>query len=202
MSTLLTGIGVGVAIAAPVGPIGLLCIRRSLAQGRVAGLATGLGAASADAVYGVLVAARLSMTGWLVDHARPMQIGGGMLIVLLGVMAFRAGFAPRARAAQLPGAGGIFGDWASTFVLTLSNPMTILSFTGLMAGLGAGIGAGGAWMLVLGVFLGSALWWLLLVHMALILRDWMTAERLRWLDFASGAVLIVWGAQIALSALV
>jgi threonine/homoserine/homoserine lactone efflux protein len=95
------------------------------------------------------------------------------------------------------------GAFASTFALTISNPMTILTFIGLVAGLGAS-GAGdpsGPYRLVLGIFVGSALWWLFLVHVALAARSRLTAATTRWLDLASGLVLLVWGLSIAAGAL-
>jgi len=133
----LLGAGVGLAVAAPVGPIGLLCIRRTLARGWASGVRSGLGAAAADATYGMMVAAGLSATGVLVRHAREMQFVGGLLIALLGALAIRAFLdtAP-ARAAQAGGWGsGALGEFASTYVLTISNPMTIVAFAGLVAGL-------------------------------------------------------------------
>lgn len=203
---LLKGIGVGFAVAAPVGPIGLLCIRRTLAGGRVAGLATGLGAATADAVYGVMVAAGFAATGLLVSYARPMAIGGGLLLALLGLMALRsflmeakAGGRITAQASERP----IWADYGTTFLLTLSNPSTILAFIGMVAALGASA-AGSPWApywLVLGVFLGSALWWLILVHIALAARSWISPATTRWFDLGSGALLLVWGAWIVLGAL-
>lgn len=200
---LLRGMAIGFAIAAPVGPIGLLCIRRSLADGRAAGLATGLGAATADAVYGLMVAVGVSATGLLVSYARPMGLAGGALIVWLGAMALKTFWASRnapdeADSVVPTGHRSVLTSWATTFLLTLSNPMTILAFVGMVAGLGAGAAApGAAYLLVLGVFLGSALWWLLLVHAALFARGWMTARMMRWIDFGSGLLLVVWGGWIA-----
>ena len=199
----LTGVGVGLAVAAPVGPIGLLCIRRTLARGWGAGVRSGLGAASADATYGVMVAAGLAATGLLVTYAREMQFGGGLMIALLGGLAIRAFLDDRAsQAAEVRGWGtdGL-ADFLSTYVLTLSNPMTILAFAGLVAGLGAAAGGGNAaYALVLGVFTGSALWWLILASLATVARQRLTDTATRWLDLASGLVLLIWGLWIACGA--
>jgi len=200
----LKGLGVGVAVAAPVGPIGLLCIRRTLARGWAAGVRSGLGAAVADATYGMMVAAGFAATGLLVRHAREMQFAGGVLIALLGTFALRSYLAHSTRKpaeARGWGQGGL-ADFLSTYVLTISNPMTILAFAGLVAGLGAASQGGGqaAYVLVAGVFLGSALWWLILSSAATILRSRLTDKTTRWLDLASGLVLFVWGAWIALGA--
>jgi len=201
----LKGLGVGIAVAAPVGPIGLLCIRRTLARGWTAGVRSGLGAAVADATYGMMVAAGFAATGLLVRHAREMQFAGGLLIALLGVLAIRTWLARAARRpAEARGWGtGALADFFSTYVLTISNPMTILAFAGLVAGLGAASQGGGqaAYVLVAGVFVGSALWWLILSSAATVLRSRLTDQTTRWLDLASGLVLLGWGAWIALGAI-
>jgi threonine/homoserine/homoserine lactone efflux protein len=201
------GIGVGFAVAAPVGPIGILCIRRTLANGRAAGLATGLGAATADALYGVLVATGFAATGLLLSHAGLMQIGGGLLITLLGLLTLRKFMLERHRtdsgpAPQTPASGRrVFGDFATTFTLTMANPMTILIFVGLISGLGAGAPDTPAapYLLVLGIFTGSALWWLGLVHVALALRTRLSPAATHWIDALSGTVLTVWGLWIVLA---
>ena len=199
IEVLAKGIGVGFAIAAPVGPIGLLCIRRTWADGRAIGLATGLGAATADGVYGFMVAGGLAVTGLLVEHARPLSFVGGLLIVWLGVQAIRAYFA---RGEMKPAAAGemrgVASAFATTFLLTLSNPMTILSFVALVTGLGPSLAASASapFVLVAGVFTGSALWWVILVHLASFARARTTPEALRWIDLASGGLLIAWGAAI------
>ena len=206
MEILLKGIGVGFAVAAPVGPIGLLCIRRTLTQGRGTGIATGLGAASADAVYGFLVAAGFAATGILMNYASPLAIGGGVLIAILGLMSIR-NFLRSANSSDTPKktatSSGVYTAFATTFVLTLSNPMTILAFVGLVAGLGASAASNPSapYWLVLGVFLGSALWWLILVHGALAAKSRVTSAATRWFDLGSGVVLLVWGLWIAIGAL-
>ena len=158
----LQGIIIGFAIAAPVGPIGVLCIRRTLAEGRASGFVSGLGAATADAVYGAIAAFGLTLiTDFLLGGASWLRLVGGAFLLYLGVKTFLA--RPAERAAEARG-GGLLGAYASTFFLTLTNPTTILSFAAIFAGLGvAGAdNALSAALLVLGVFLGSAAWWLIL----------------------------------------
>lgn len=203
---LLKGVGVGVAVAAPVGPIGLLCIKRTLAEGRASGMASGLGAASADAVYGFMVAAGLAATGVLVSYAEPMELFGGMLIAILGALSIRAfltGAEADAKPADTKRPSGLIPAFATTFALTISNPMTILAFVALVAGIGASAAASpwAAYMLVLGVFAGSALWWLFLVAVASKARSRITPGATRWLDLISGLVLLIWGGWIAWGAL-
>jgi threonine/homoserine/homoserine lactone efflux protein len=194
LSFLLRGFLIGLAIAAPVGPIGLLCIRRTLAAGRTAGLVTGLGAATADALYGAVAAFGLSLlTQFLIDQQAWLRLVGGGVLCVLGVRIFLA--QPSTEPATAPSAG-LPGAYASTFFLTLTNPATILSFMGIFAGLGAISEAGTAsqaWILVLGVFLGSAAWWLMLSAGVSVLRGRLTRVHLHWLNRISGAVLILFG---------
>ena len=206
IEVLLKGVGVGVAVAAPVGPIGLLCIKRTFADGTASGIASGLGAASADAVYGLMVAAGLAATGILVTYAEPMEIFGGLLIAILGALSIRAflkGAGANAKPADAKGGRGLVPAFATTFALTISNPMTILAFVALVAGIGASAASSpsAAYVLVLGVFAGSALWWLFLVNATSTARSKITPSVTRWLDLVSGIVLLIWGGWIAVGAL-
>ena len=197
METFLTGIGVGLAVAAPVGPIGILCIRRTLTEGRAMGLATGFGAAGADAVYGIIAATGLAVSGVLVSHADLLRVGGGTLIALLGILSLRTFFLNRTTPEVVSTSRSLLGAFITTFALTLGNPMTILAFIGLIAGLGAAIDNPLApYWLVVGVFVGSAIWWLFLVHVALAVKTRLTPAVTRWLDLISGSVLLVWGVWI------
>lgn len=196
LGQVLRGLVIGLAIAAPVGPIGLLCIRRTLADGRALGLATGLGAATADAVYGVVAAFGVTAaTDVLIGGERWLRLLGGAFLCYLGARTFGARPAERATA---PAPGGLAGAWASTFALTLANPATILSFAAVFAGLGAGASDhAGASALVLGVFAGSALWWLVLSTGVGLLRARLRGA-LSWVNRLSGALLAAFGAAALL----
>lgn len=200
LDLLIRGIIIGFSIAAPVGPIGVLCIRRTLADGRLAGLATGLGAATADAVYGGLAALGLTaLTDALVGVQTWVRLIGGIFLLYLGARSFFA--QPGERAANARGAG-LLGAYASTFVLTLTNPMTILSFVAVFAALGLGTAhpePAAAASLVLGVFLGSALWWLTLSGGFGLLRSRTRAGTLRWVNRISGAIIAAFGLSAILS---
>src|SRR5271157_4875386 len=133
---LLKGVIIGFSIAAPVGPIGVLCIRRSLAEGRQIGLATGLGAATADAAYGGVAGFGLTIiSGFLVGHRVWLGFLGGLFLCYLGIRTFLSG--PAEQAAEIRG-GGLCSAYLSTLFLTLTNPMTILSFVAVFAGFGLG----------------------------------------------------------------
>jgi threonine/homoserine/homoserine lactone efflux protein len=197
----LEGIIIGFAIAAPVGPIGVLCIRRTLADGRVFGLVSGLGAATADALYGAVAALGLTFVAdLLIDKAVWLRLLGGAFLVFLGVRTFLARPSERAAPAAR---SGLPGAYASTFFLTLTNPTTILSFAAIFAGLGAGDANGDAlstMVLVLGVFLGSAAWWVVLSWATSLLRTRLSVRGLRWVNRVSGAVIAAFGV-LALSGL-
>lgn len=191
------GLIIGFSIAAPVGPIGLLCIQRTLTHGRLTGLATGLGAASADALYGLIAGLGLSAAATFLTGQRVwLSAGGGLFLCYLGVRTFLAQPTTQAAGAR---AGGLWPAYGSAVMLTLANPMTILSFVAVFAGLGlAGAGGGAlpAAALVGGVFVGSAAWWLLLTAVASRVRDRLSPAGLRWVNRGAGALLLGFGVAL------
>jgi threonine/homoserine/homoserine lactone efflux protein len=182
---------IGISIAAPVGPIGVLCIRRTLANGRAAGFISGLGAASADMVYGAIAAFGLTaVTGLLVENAFWLRIAGGLFLLYLGIKTFLEKPSDKpAQAAQ----GGLFSMYISTFLLTITNPMTILSFAAIFAGTMLGREMGSPVVMVAGVFTGSAVWWLGLSFGVGIVRERLTPVHMAWINRISGAVIIAFG---------
>jgi len=202
LDLLLKGLAIGLAIAAPVGPIGLLCIRRSLAQGQLAGFVTGLGAAAADGVYGAIGAFGITaISALLVDQERWLALAGGLFLIWLGIAGMRRPPASEA-AAPSRSARDLAGYFFSTFGLTLTNPATILSFAAVFAGLGLGArGASGmsagsasaALVIIAGVFLGSGAWWLFLSGAVGWLRTRLGPGLLVWINRLSGLVLIAFG---------
>ncbi|MGB3495464.1 MAG: LysE family transporter [Elainellaceae cyanobacterium] len=193
------GLLMGLAIAAPVGPIGVLCIRRTLAYGRWVGLLSGLGAATADGIYGCIAGFGLTfISNFLQGYAFWISFLGGLYLCYLGVKTFLS--RPTEEAADAS-ATGLLAAYGSTVLLTLTNPATILSFVTLFAGIGL-VRAEGDYLsasaLVLGVFLGSALWWVLLSGGVSIFRDRFNLQGLRWMNRISGLILIGFGA-VALS---
>lgn len=190
----LQGCLVGVSIAAPVGPIGVLCIRRALSGGWGVGLATGLGAAVADTLYGTVAALGLGaisellmlVSGWV-------GILGGLFLCFLGIRTWRS--VPSDTPATSAAASDLGSAFFSTLLLTLANPATVLSFAALCAGFGIGTRIQGmeipVW--IAGVFAGSAAWWLLLSGSVASLRHAMTPAWMRWINRLSGALILGWG---------
>jgi threonine/homoserine/homoserine lactone efflux protein len=194
LSILFRGVVIGFSIAAPVGPIGVLCIRRTLTEGRASGLVSGLGAASADAVYGCIAGFGLTfLSNFLVSRQTELRLAGGLFLLYLAVKTF---FAKPAQKAAVAKGHGLLGAYFSTFFLTFTNPMTIISFAAIFAGLGLAEGSGtyaSAGILVFGVFAGSALWWLLLSGGVGLFREKFTAGGLGWLNRLSGTIIGFFG---------
>jgi threonine/homoserine/homoserine lactone efflux protein len=190
---MLKGLAIGFSIAAPVGPIGVLCIRRSLRDGMAAGFVTGLGAATADAAYGAVAGFGLTaISGFLIGQRFWIGLLGGAFLCYLGVRTFLS--TPAAEAAPEKG-DRFLAVYASTLFLTLANPATILSFAVIFTafGLGASTDYPAATSLVLGVFLGSALWWLILSGGVGLFRSRADSTGMRVVNRVSGVVLVAFG---------
>ena len=194
ISFFLKGLIMGFSIAAPVGPIGILCIRRTLAEGRVSGFVTGLGAATADAIYGCIAGFGLTfISSFLIHQQGWFRMVGGLFLCYLGLKTLLA--KPAEQSASAKG-DGLLGHYVSTFFLTLTNPMTILAFAAIFAGLGVGSGGGNyasAGVLVSGVFLGSTLWWVILSSGVGLFRKRFSLQALRWVNRISGIIVLGFG---------
>ncbi|MBZ5536743.1 MAG: LysE family translocator [Acidobacteriia bacterium] len=190
---MLKGMAIGFSIAAPVGPIGVLCIRRSLAEGRLIGFATGLGAATADAAYGGVAGFGLTaVSSFLVGQRLWLSFLGGLFLCYLGARTFTSKLGGQAAEARR---SGVLSAYMTTLFLTLTNPMTILSFVAVFAGFGLGatpdyLTAGA---LVTGVFIGSALWWLLLSNGVAPFQARISSGWMRTVNRVSGGVIFVFG---------
>jgi threonine/homoserine/homoserine lactone efflux protein len=193
-SFFLRGLLIGFSIAAVVGPIGMLCIQRSLQKGFVIGLATGMGAATADGIYGGVAAFGLTIIStFLVAQQSWIRLIGGVFLLYLGIKAILT--RPTEQVARA-GGSSLLGLYASTLLLTLTNPLTILSFATVFAALGVGIGGRNvlaATLVTLGVFSGSSCWWLLLSGGAGLLRERLTGRWLIWMNRLAGIALLVFG---------
>jgi threonine/homoserine/homoserine lactone efflux protein len=196
------GFLLGLSIAAVLGPVGLLCIRRTLVGGFAVGFVSGLGAATADAGYAAIAGFGVSaVAAVLVDQRVWLRLIGGAFLVYLGVRTMRA--LPAQRSTDV-GATRLVGAYTTTLALTLSNPMTIFSFAAIFAGIGLGSlnaeSTDAALALVLGVFGGSATWWLVLAGVTTRVRGRLTTRRLRAVNLASGLLILVFGVQSLASA--
>jgi len=198
------GLIIGVALAAPVGPIGVLCIRTTLLKGPLAGFVTGLGAATADAMYGFVAAFGLTMvSNFLLEAQSVLSLVGGGFLIWLGLRAWRAhpGSPDQPTATNSLGlfSGGLFSGYATTVGLTLANPATIFTFLAIFAGLGMAAGnrtVVEAAFLVAGVFLGSAAWWLFLAGLTSRLRARLDQGGMQWINRLSALLLAGFGGFI------
>jgi threonine/homoserine/homoserine lactone efflux protein len=180
------GFVAGLAIAVPVGPVNVLCASRTLSKGRLSGLISGFGAATADALYGAVAGFSITfLIEFLEREEFWIRVIGGLLLVAIGVVYFHR----PAQAANLRGADGTgHSDFVSTLLLTLTNPTTVLSFLAVLAGLGMG-GHREWWLtflLVGGIFCGSMLWWVTLVLLVNRFRDRFNQQAMRWLNRIAG----------------
>jgi threonine/homoserine/homoserine lactone efflux protein len=190
------GVLLGLSIAAPVGVIGTLCIRRTLAEGRLVGLVSGLGAATADGIYGAIAGFGLTViTSVLISQQGWFKLIGGLFLLYLGLKTFLS--KPAAQGAPVSGKG-LFGAYTSTFFLTLTNPITIFSFIGIFGSMGLNTAGpdrdiASTILLVIGVPLGSALWWLILSTGVSLFQSRFTPTALQWVNRFAGILIIAFG---------
>lgn len=194
MEFLFKGILLGFAIAAPVGPIGILCIRRTLQYGRLSGLVSGLGAAVADTIYGLIAALGLTfVSDFLFEHQFWLRLFGGLFLIYLGWKTYHS--KPNEQF-QTVSHQTLFTDFVSTFFLTLTNPLTLVSYLAIFAGLGIADLHGqhlNSIYLVLGIFLGSACWWFILSEGITIFREKISLRLMVWINRMAGILIAGFG---------
>ena len=199
----LKGFIIGFLINAPVGPIGILCIRRSFAEGRILGFVSGLGVATVDAIYGVVAAFGLTFISNVLIHQQLwIRLLGGFLLLGLGMKIYRA---RPGQEVALPTATGLLSAYVSTFFVTLTNPVTFLSIAAIFAGLGIPKMYGTHTpiiALVFGLFIGSTLWWLLVSHSIHFFHGKLPHHGLKWVNATSGLLIVGFGLVILLSLLI
>ncbi|MEK9708205.1 MAG: LysE family translocator [Alphaproteobacteria bacterium] len=204
---LIQGLIFGFFLALPVGPVGVLCVQRTLAEGRMHGLLSGLGAALGDAIYGAVAAFGLNVVeDWLEAHQDDLRIVGGIVLLVLALRTLmsRGGSTPKKERDDTNRivTHSLVKDFVSTFMLAITNPITLIAFAGLLATLGiteAGATVGNASILVLGVFLGSAGWWLAVSATAGVFRPFVDGSYQSWMDRITALVLLVFGVYALLS---
>lgn len=197
---LIEGLLIGFVVAVPVGPLGLLCINRALATGALCGLFSGLGVATADALAAGIAALGISLiSGFLSEHQTLLRFAGGCFLCYLGMKIYQT---KPSRQAPTGDVNGLLGAYATTFLLTFSNPITILSFIAIYAGWQVESLSGhyfAAAVLTLGVFCGSALWWVALFLGLTAFRDRFSLRVLGWVHRVSGALITGFGVVVLLS---
>jgi len=197
----LKGIAVGIVIAVPVGPVGVLCVRRTFFEGARFGIVSGLGAAVADVIFGIVAGLGLTVVrDWLLGYQDWFGALGGVYLLAVGARVIRS----RRNADPQPLRGeNLAAAFASTFALTITNPMTILAFAAIFAKVGfdydGSVSLILVWILVGGVFVGSLVWWLGLCFGIAALRRFAHMEHFAWVDRVSGTVLIVSGVGLLTS---
>ena len=191
---LLKGIIIGFALALPIGPVGILCIRKTISRGHLPGMIIGFGAATADAMYGCVAALGLTfISDLLVTQHMWLRLIGGAFLLYLGIKTFLTH--PVEEMPQANGRG-LLGTYVSTLLLTLTNPLTIFAFLGVFAALGlrnGNLGYGSAATLVSGVFLGSSLWFFTLSYGVTLFRKKINSTGLGWINRISGLLIILFG---------
>lgn len=197
---IIQGALIGFVVAVPVGPLGLLCINRALAMGALCGLFSGLGSATADALAASIAALGISFaSGFLTEHQMLLRLAGGIFLCYLGWQIYRT----KPKAAPAPsGVNGLLNAYATTFFLTFSNPATILSFIAIYAGWYMPSLHGhyfAAALLALGVFIGSALWWIGLFIGMTAFREKFSLDALGWVHRVSGVLIVGFGVAVLLS---
>ncbi|HEY2989694.1 MAG TPA: LysE family transporter [Candidatus Binatia bacterium] len=196
----LKGFFIGLMIAVPVGPIGLLCVNRTLSKGPAYGFFSGLGVATADAISAGIVALGLTLiSSFFVDHQIWLRLIGGIFLCYVGANIFLT--QPHEQSAKVK-EKSLLSAYASTFFLTLTNPLTVLSFVAIYAGWGIEDLTGhylASAMLTAGVFCGSASWWVVLSSSMQTVRMMFSHSGLRWVHRISGAIIAGFGFVVLLS---
>jgi len=196
---LVTGVVVGFLVAAPVGPVAVLCIQRTLLDGRLVGYATGIGAALADTVFGALAIFSVAIVqSFLADHRPTVQLLGSLVLIGLGLRTILGRPNRQARPASAAAIDhlSLLQACGSAFLVTIVNPITILAFISIFAAIRISATVEGlfaSWTIVLGVAIGALAWWWLLASIASVLRQRFTERGLHWLNDVSGAVILGFG---------
>lgn len=194
------GIVAGFIIAAPVGPVGILCVQRTLAKGMPVGLTAGFGGAVADTIFGAVAAFGLTfIADFLLRNETWMRLGGGILLLALGL---HGCFKHVSVMTAPPSVRGAAGDGVSAFILTITNPITMLTFSPVFLAVGAVVPQDdrpAAWSLILGVFAGSCLWWLMLCTLAELFRRRLNSARMLIIHRLSAGMILFFGVVVLLS---
>jgi threonine/homoserine/homoserine lactone efflux protein len=196
------GLAAGFALAAPIGPVAMLCVRRALARGRLQGFAAGLGAAVADMMFGAIAGLGLTVIStFIIAHEIAIGLVGGIIVLAVGLLTYRA---PVLMADGQLSVQSLKRDFMTAFSMAITNPATMMAALGVFAAFGptyANAGPSDGLLLIVGVFGGSALWWLVLAGTAGTWRASMMERGLKRLNRFSGAIMAISGAAVLALAL-
>ena len=189
------GVAIGLAVSAPLGPINFMCIRQTLRHGFRAGVFTGLGSVAGDGIFAAAAALGLKTVADIIsDHAAPMQIAGGLFLLILGIHAWRTPVDPDEIAAR-PGPRQAVAIFGSTLLLTLTNPSTMAGFVAILAGASKTLAHsedhGATITVVASVMAGSLLWWVFLSTVVVRFRDRLDSRRLALINRVTGAAIVL-----------
>ena len=188
------GMIIGFSASVPLGPIGVLCIQRTLNKGRLAGFISGLGAAFSDTLYAIIAGFSLSfIVSFIEQQLLYIQTFGAGILIFLGIRIFYSNPAKQLRK-QKQGKGNLFQDFMSTFLITISNPLAIFLFLAFFASFGV-VKVGDNYinhlLLISGVMVGASLWWFMLTSIVNLFRSKINLRRLWWLNKIAGATIVV-----------
>ena len=201
----LSGLVIGLIVALPIGPVNLICIRRTLALGPVNGFVSGLGAALGDGVFAIITAFGFTAVAqWFHGFSATLELTGGVLLIIFGVSTYFSdplhGRGVEQVASRQVGAPSLVRAFASTFALTITNPATLFGFATLFATLGGFSGAKASFadaaIVVAGVVAGSTLWWFTLTTIVGYFHAKIDSSVMKWINHISGALVAVSGVVV------
>lgn len=192
VKALTEGLSVGFIASIPLGPIGVLCIQRTLSKGRLSGFVSGAGAASSDFLYALVAGFSISMvTDFVERHKMLLVFGGAIILIVLGVKMMRDKPHQKLRRQRDGKQRTLWQDYVSTFFLTISNPLALFVFMAAFSLMGVHASRPERLLVVGGVLLGALCWWLLLTFMVGLLRKKLTLRRLLYVNRTAGAMIVL-----------
>ncbi len=192
IKSLAEGISVGFIASIPLGPIGVLCIQRTLSKGRLSGFASGAGAASSDFLYAVVAGFSVSMvTNFVEQHRSLLFICGAIVLLILGIKMMRSKPHQQVRRKSENKQRNLWQDYVSTFFLTITNPLALFVFMGAFSLMGVHSTRIERVLVVGGVLIGALCWWLLLTMMVGFFRKKITLRRLLYINRIAGAMIVI-----------